>query len=65
MNYEKEYIDYLIENVDNINTDTLDAYFLDKIDFTSLVESIDVTEHDVMSYNTFVKSKKIDDLTNL
>jgi hypothetical protein len=42
----------------------LDLYFLDKIDFTSLVESIDVTKYNVMSFNSFVKSKKIDDLLN-
>lgn len=62
MDYEKEYIDYLIENVKEIDTSVLDDYFLNKLDFTSLVESIDVTRYDVMSYNTFTKSKKIDDL---
>lgn len=62
MDYEKEYINYLIENVNNIDTSLLDLYFLDKIDFTRLIESIDVTKFDVMSFNTFVKSKKIDGL---
>jgi hypothetical protein len=62
MDYEKEYINYLVENVNQIDTGLLDLYFLDKIDFTSLIESIDVTKYDVMSFNSFVKSKKIDDL---
>jgi len=61
MDYEKQYVDYLIENVENIDTDVLDDYFLDKVDFTSLIESIDVSD-DVLSFSTFVKSKKIDDL---
>ena len=62
MNLEREYIDYLIENVKSIDTKVLDSYFLDEIDFDSLIESIDVTEYDVLSYKNFVKSKKIDDL---
>jgi len=62
MNYEKEYIKYLIDNVNEIDTSLLDLYFLDEIDFTRLIESIDVTEYDIMSFNTFVKSKKIDNL---
>jgi hypothetical protein len=62
MDYEKEYINYLIENVKSIDTGLLDLYFLNEIDFDRLVESIDVTELDVMSFNTFIKSKKIDDL---
>jgi hypothetical protein len=62
MNYEKEYIKYLIDNVNEIDTSLLDLYFLDEIDFTRLIESIDVTEYDIMSFTTFVKSKKIDNL---
>jgi hypothetical protein len=62
MDYEKEYIKYLIDNVNEIDTSLLDLYFLNEIDFTRLIESIDVTEHSVMSFNTFVKSKKIDNL---
>jgi hypothetical protein len=62
MNYEKEYIKYLIDNVDEIDTGLLDLYFLNEIDFTRLIEYINVTEHNVMSFNTFVKSKKIDNL---
>jgi len=62
MDYEKQYIDYLIENVKNIDSGILDDYFLDKIDFSSVIESIDVTKYDVMSYNTFLKDKKIDNL---
>lgn len=62
MNYEKEYIDYLIENVNEIDNKVLDAYFLNEIEFNEVTESIDVTKYNVMSYNTFVKSKKLDDL---
>ena len=62
MNLEKEYIDYLIKNVKSIDTKVLDSYFLNEIDFDSVIESIDVTKYDVLSYKNFVKSKKIDDL---
>jgi hypothetical protein len=61
MDYEKQYVNYLIENVEDINTDVLDDYFLDRADFTTLIESIGVDD-DLLSFNTFVKSKKIDDL---
>ena len=61
MDYEKQYVDYLIKNIENIDTDVLDDYFLDKVDFTSLIESIGVGD-DLLSFNTFVKSKKIDNL---
>ena len=62
MNYEKEYIEYLIENVKNLDTEFLDRYFLDHIDFEELIESIDTTKYDVISYKNFVKSKNIDDI---
>lgn len=62
MDYEKEYINYLIENASEIDTKILDAYFLNEIEFNEVVESIDVTRCDIMSFNTFVKSKKIDDI---
>lgn len=60
MNYEKEYIQYLIENQVLIDTSLLDNYFLNKIDFGTLIESVDPL--DVQSYKNFVKSKKIDEL---
>jgi hypothetical protein len=60
MNYEKEYIQYLIENQVLIDTSLLDNYFLNKIDFETLIESVDPLE--VQSYKNFVKSKKIDEL---
>jgi hypothetical protein len=60
MNYEKEYIEYLIENQVLIDTSLLDNYFLNKIDFETLIESVDPL--DVQSYKNFVKSKKIDEL---
>lgn len=60
MNYEKEYIQYLIENQVLIDTSLLDNYFLNKIDFETLIESVDPL--DVQSYRNFVKSKTIDEL---
>jgi hypothetical protein len=60
MNYEREYIQYLIENQVLIDTTLLDNYFLNKIDFETLIESVNPL--DVQSYKNFVKSKKIDDL---
>jgi hypothetical protein len=60
MNYEKEYIQYLIENQVLIDTSLLDNYFLNKIDFETLIESVDPLE--VQSYKNFLKSKKIDEL---
>ena len=58
--YEKKYIQYLIENKKSIDTELLDNYFLDKIDFNTLILSVDLT--DIQSFQSFVKSKKIDDL---
>ena len=60
MNYEKEYIKYLIENQVLIDTSLLDNYFLNKIDFETLIESVNTL--DVQSYKNFVKSKTIDEL---
>ena len=60
--FEKEYINYLIDNKKSIDTKLLDKYFLNEIDFQTLIESIDLT--DIQSYQSFIKSKKIDDLLN-
>jgi hypothetical protein len=60
MNYEREYIQYLIENQVLIDTTLLDNYFLNKIDFETLIESVNPL--DVQSYKNFVKSKTIDEL---
>lgn len=60
MNYEKEYIQYLIENKCLIETSLLDSYFLNKMDFETLIESVDTLN--VQSYKNFVKSKNIDNL---
>ena len=60
MTYEKEYIQYLIENKVLIETSLLDNYFLNKIDFDTLIESVNPL--DVQSYKNFVKSKTIDEL---
>lgn len=62
MNYEKEYIEYLIENVKNLDTEFLDRYFLDEIGFEYLIKIIDTTKYNVISYKNFVKSKNIDDI---
>ena len=59
MKYEKEYIQYLIDNKKSIDTELLDKYFLDEIDFNTLIMSIELG--DILSFNSFVKSKKIDD----
>lgn len=60
MKYEKEYIQYLIENKVLIETSLLDNYFLNKIDFDTLIESVNPLY--VQSYKNFVKSKTIDEL---
>jgi ASC-1-like (ASCH) protein len=60
MKWEKEYINYLIENKKSIDIKLLDNYFLDNIDFDTLILSIDLT--DIQSFKSFVKSKKIDEL---
>ena len=62
MKFEKEYINYLINNKKSIDTELLDKYFLNEIDLQTLIESIDLT--DILSYHSFIKSKKIDDLLN-
>ena len=60
--FEEEYINYLINNKKSIDTELLDKYFLNEIDFQTLIEGIDLT--DIISYHSFIKSKKIDDLLN-
>lgn len=56
--YEKEYIQYLIENKKSIDTELLDKYFLDEIDFQSVINTVDL--NDIQSFQSFSKSKKID-----
>ena len=58
--YEKEYIQYLIENKKLIDTELLDKYFLDEIDFQSVIDTINLDE--IQSFQSFTKSKKIDQL---
>lgn len=55
--YESQYIQYLIDNVYNIDTTILDSYFLNEIDFEMVIERVDTTK--VKSYKNFVKSQKI------
>lgn len=64
MEFEKEYISYLIENVKDMNCNLLDSYFRNQIEFGELLEKLDVTEYNVLSYKKYLKSKKIDDLLN-
>lgn len=61
MLYEKEYINYLIEHVSNIDTDVLDSYFRNEVSFNAMLSLIDTTQYDIKSYKNFVKSKKIDE----
>lgn len=58
--YEKEYIQYLIENKKSIDTELLDKYFLDEIDFQSFINTVNLD--DIQSFQSFSKSKKIDNL---
>ena len=58
--YEREYIQYLIENKKSIDTGLLDMYFLDEITFQDLINNVDPGE--ILSFHSFVKSKKIDSL---
>jgi len=56
--YEKEYIQYLIENKKSIDTKLLDKYFSNEIEFESLIVNVDLNE--IQSFQCFSKSKKID-----
>lgn len=40
MKFEKEYINYLIDNKKSIDTKLLNKYFLNEIDFQTLIKSI-------------------------
>jgi hypothetical protein len=62
MNYEKEYIDYLISNKEKIKTDILDSYFYNKITFEEVLEKLDTTKMDILSYEKFVKEIKIKEI---
>lgn len=62
---EKEYISYLISKDKSKINLMIEDYLLNKIEFDVIVESINPTIYeDVMSYFTFVKSKRLDDLLN-
>ena len=58
--YEREYVQYLIENKKSIDTELLDKYFLNAIEFQELINTVDLD--DILSFQSFVKSKKIDSL---
>lgn len=63
MKHEKEYIKYLSDNFknDEVISPILDSYFLDEIDFNMVINK-SAHIHNVLTYNKWVKSKKIDDL---
>jgi len=58
--YERDYIQYLIENKKSIDTVLLDRYFLNEIEFQELINTVELD--DILSFQSFVKSKKIDSL---
>ena len=58
--YERDYIQYLIENKKSIDTSLLDRYFLNEIEFQELINTVELD--DILSFQSFVKSKKIDSL---
>lgn len=58
--YERDYVQYLIENKKSIDTELLDKYFLNEIEFQELINTIELD--DILSFQSFVKSKKIDSL---
>jgi hypothetical protein len=58
--YEREYVQYLIENKKSIDTELLDKYFLNEIEFQELIDTVELD--DILSFKSFVKSKKIDSL---
>ena len=63
MQYEKEYINYVISEVINfpeIET-ILEGYLMNEIDFNGLVKSIEENV-DIYSYRIFKKSIDIDNL---
>lgn len=62
MNYEKEYINYLISKKEKIKKDILDNYFYNKITFEEILEKIDTTEMDILSYEKFIKEIKIKEI---
>lgn len=59
MEYEKEYIDYLIQNKSQIDLSYMDSYLMNEIDFEDLLESIKIIDTDLQSYEVFVKSMEI------
>lgn len=58
--YERDYVQYLIENKKSIDTELLDKYFLNEIEFQELINTLELD--DILSFQSFVKSKKIDSL---
>lgn len=60
MNYEKEYIDYLIKESDKVEKikPILDGYFLNSISFDGVV--ILVEKYDITTFHKFKKSINID-----
>jgi len=61
---EKNYIDYLKTSSDTEVITLVKSFESQEIDFQKIVEMISPVKHDVMSYQTFLKSQKLDDLLN-
>lgn len=57
MKYEKEYIQYLIDN--NFDNSLLKKYNQNEIEFKELIENVNM---DFKSYKNFVKSIMIDEM---
>ena len=64
MNYEKEYIDFLIEESSKNPKikPFLEEYLYNKIDFSELVELLNENIFDILSWRNFKKDKDIDKL---
>jgi hypothetical protein len=60
MNFEKDYISYLIKQENIKINKVLEKYLLNEISFTDLVKEINV--NDIMTFQTFIKSKMLDQL---
>lgn len=62
-NYQDKYVKYLTENIDKIDSNILESYYLDKINFQELIKM--TRNFDIISYKNFKKSKDIDTLLDL
>ena len=67
MKFEKEYIQYLIETAktDSRLSPILDEYFLDTSTFEEVVDKISSELDNITTYQSFDKSRRLDDLLDL